>query len=237
MPQLGAEYLLSDTLTAFASYTETVRLPSYTELSYSNLYSVGNAGLDPQKTDQTEIGLKGIPAESMDWKISAFYRRSHNTIDWMKTTSGGSWNATNIGDLDIYGTEAQLGWYPEKNIETRLTYTWIYKNKTAFDFGNYASRYALDYPEHLVQASLLWRPVKAIEMGTVQSLRWQTANAVRTGGHFGADSSFVVRFSPPKADYATLSVLLNNAWNDNFQTFPGQRPPERFAGASLTLTW
>jgi hypothetical protein len=60
---------------------------------------------------------------------------------------------------------------------------------------------------------------------------------VRENGQFGADSSFVVRFTPPQADYATLSLLLNNAWDDDFQSFPGQRPPERFAGVSLTLTW
>ncbi|MEI8205334.1 MAG: TonB-dependent receptor [Kiritimatiellales bacterium] len=237
LPQAGAEYLLSDNLTAFASYTETVRQPSYTELYYLSPASAGDPTLEPQTEQQTEIGFKGIPSEHTDWKLAAFYRRSHNTVDWMKATPAASWKATDIGDLDVYGTEAKLGWYPAQNVEMQLAYTWIYKNKTADDFNDYASRYALDYPEHLAQASLLWRPVKPIEIGTVQSLRWQTDNEVRENGQFGADSSFVVRFTPPKADYATLAFLLNNAWNDNFQTFPGQRPPGRFAGVSLTLTW
>jgi iron complex outermembrane receptor protein len=237
LPQAGAEYLLSDNLTTFVSYTETVRQPSYTELGYSNLFSVGNASLQPQTEQQTEAGFKGTPSEHTDWKVAAFHRHSENTVDWMKTTSASKWLATDIGDLDVYGTETRLGWYPAQNFEMQLAYTWIYKDLTAADFGNYASRYALDYPEHLVQASLLWRPVKPVEIGTVQSLRWQTDNNVRQNGSFGADSSFVVRFTPPKADYATLSFLLNNAWNDDFQTFPGQRPPERFAGMSLTLTW
>jgi iron complex outermembrane receptor protein len=237
LPQLGAEYLLSDSLTAFASYTETVRLPSYTELNYNSPASLGNTGLQPQTEQQTELGFKGIPSEYIDWKVAAFHRRSGNTIDWMKTNSVARWTAYDVGDLDVYGTEARLGWYPAQNVEMQFAYTWIYKNKEASDFDAYASRYALDYPEHLAQASLLWRPVKPVEIGTVQSLRWQTDNEVRTGSDFGADSSFVVRFTPPQADYATLSLLLNNAWNDDFQTFPGQHPPERFAGASLTLTW
>jgi iron complex outermembrane receptor protein len=237
LPQLGAEYQLSDTLTTFASYTETVRLPSYTELSYSNLYSFGNSGLQPQTEKQIELGLKGVPSESMDWKVAAFYRTTGNTIDWVKTNSVSGWSAQNLGDIDVYGLEAQLGWYPAQNVEMHFAYTWIYKDKTASDYSWYASRYALDYPEHLVQASLLWSPVKSIEIGTVQALRWQTDNAVRKNGQFGADSSFVVRFTPPKADYATISLLLNNAWDNRFQSFPGQRPPERFAGLSLTLTW
>jgi iron complex outermembrane receptor protein len=237
LPQAGADYLLSDNLTAFAAYTETVRLPSYTELNYNSPSSLGNAGLKPQTEQQIETGLKGTPSEHTDWKVTVFNRRSHNTIDWMKATPAASWKATDIGDLDVYGTEARFGWYPAKNIEMQLSHTWIYKNLTANDFNSYASRYALDYPEHLTQASLLWRPVKPVEIGTVQSLRWQTENAVRTGGSFGADSSFVVRFTPPQADYATLSFLLNNAWDDDFQSFPGQRPPERFAGISLTLAW
>ena len=237
LPQAGAEYLLSDNLTTFASYTETVRQPSYTELNYNSPFSLGNTGLQPQTEQQTEAGFKGIPSEHTDWKVAAFNRHSRNTVDWMKATPAARWIATDIGNLDVYGTEARLGWYPVQTVEMQFAYTWIYKDLTASDFGNYASRYALDYPEHLAQASLLWRPVKPVEIGTVQSLRWQTENTVRTSGSFGADSSFVVRFTPPKADYATLSLLLSNAWNDDFQTFPGQRPPERFAGVSLTLTW
>jgi hypothetical protein len=76
-----------------------------------------------------------------------------------------------------------------------------------------------------------------LEIGTEQTLRWQTDNRVRTGSDFGADGSFVVRFTPPKADFATLSLFLNNVWDDDFQPFPGQRPLKRFVGASLTLTW
>jgi len=243
LPQLGAEYALSDNLTAFAAYTESVRLPSYTELNYDSPGSLGNMGLEPQTTAQTEIGLKGIPSESVDWKLSAFHRRSNNTIDWMKTNSVSRWVATDIGTLDIYGLEAQLGWYPAQNLEVQLSYTWICKDKDAHDVDvapgtkGYASRYALDFPEHLAQASLLWRPVNALEIGTVQTVRLQTGNNARTSNNVGVDSSFVVRYTPPKADFATLSLLINNAWDDDFQSFPGQRPPERYAGVSLTLNW
>jgi len=237
LPQAGAEYMLTDLLTAFVSYTETVRLPSYTELYYLSPASSGNSELKPQKEQQTEFGFKGIPSEFMDWKISAFYRRSKDTVDWMKAGPAASWDATDVGSLDIYGTEMQLGWYPEQNIEIQLAYTWIYKDRKASDFDQYASRYALDYPEHLGQVSLLWRPVTSVEIGTVQALRRQTDNAVRTGSDFGAESSFVVRFTPPQAPCTTISLLLNNAWDDDFQTFPGQRPAERFAGISLTLNW
>lgn len=238
LPQLGAEYILSGTLTTFASYSESVRLPSYTELNYDSPASIGNAGLQPQTTAETEIGIKGIPSESMDWQLSVFHRRSKNTIDWQKSTaSSASWGATDIGTLDIYGSEARLGWYPAQNIEMQFAYTWIYKDRSADDFNHYASRYALDYPEHLAQASLLWHPSQAIEVGTVQTLRLQTGNRARDNGNFGTDSSFVVRFTPAKADYATLSLIINNAWDDDFQTFPGQKSSERYAGISLTLNW
>jgi iron complex outermembrane receptor protein len=237
LPQLGAEYALSDNLTAFASYSESVRLPSYTELNYNSPGSFGNMGLGPQSAAQTEIGMKGIPSEFMDWKVTAFHRGTQNTIDWTQPTAGSRWTATDIGTLNTYGVEARLGWYPAQNFEMQLAYTWLHKDKEAADFGAYASRYALDYPEHLAQASMLWRPVQSIEVGTVQSLRLQTENNTRTSGDFGADSSFVIRFTPPQADYATLGLLISNAWDDDFQAFPGQRPPERYAGISLTLNW
>lgn len=237
LPQAELDYLCSDNLTAFASYTETVRLPSYTELYYLSPSSTGNPALQPQTEQQTELGFKGVPSEFMDWKVAAFYRRSQDTVDWMRAAPGARWTATDIGTLDVYGTEARIGWYPAKTLEMQFAYTWVYKDTEASDLNAYASRYTLDYPEHLAQASLLWRPVKPVEIGTVQSLRWQTDNEVRENGQFGADSSFVVRFTPPQANYATLSFLLNNVWDDAFEPFPGQRPPERFAGISLTLTW
>ena len=235
LPQLGAEYFLSDNLTAFASYTETARQPSYAELYETSPGRLGSPTLKTETARQTEIGLKGIPSEFMDWKLTAFHRRSKNTIDWVRPSSAGRWTATDIGDLNTFGAEAQLGWYPAQNLELQFLYTWLHKDRDAADYGNYASRYALDYPEHLAQAFLLWRPVQSLEVGTVQALRWQTDNPVRTDGDFGADSSFVVCFTPPKAEWATLSLLLNNAWDDDFQALPGQRPPERFAGVSLSV--
>ncbi|MCU0858799.1 MAG: TonB-dependent receptor, partial [Pontiellaceae bacterium] len=221
LPQAGADVLLSDNLTVFSSCTETVRLPSYTELNYNSPSSLGNAGLGPQTSRQTELGFKGVPSEFAEWKLAAFHCRTKNTIDWMKKTAAGSWTATDIGDLDLYGTEAHFGWYPAQNAEARFSYTWIYKDRNEKDFNAYASRYALDYPEHLVQVSLLWHPFQPLEIGTVQSFRRQTDNRVRTGSDFGADGSFVVRFTPPKADCATLSLLLKNIWDDDFQAFPG----------------
>lgn len=234
LPQLGVEYLISDQLTAFASYSESVRLPSYTELDYKSPSSLGNAGLGPQTAAQTELGMKGLPSEFMDWEVSVFHRRSQNTIDWAKTNSTARWTAADIGTLDTYGVEAQIGWYPAQNIEAQLAYTWIYKDRDPSDFNTYASRYALDYPEHLLQASLLWKPFQALEIGTVQALRIQTDNKVRNNGDFGADSSFVIRYTPAVAEWATLSLLMNNAWDDDFEPLPGQRPAERFIGVSLT---
>ena len=238
LPQLGAEYLLTDNLTAFASYSESVRLPSYTELYYLSPANAGDPTLQPQTAAQTELGLSGIPSEFLDWKLAVFHRRSHNAIDWQKNTPASlTWTATDIGTLDTVGLEADINWYPAQNLDARFTYTWIHKDRKASDFGTYASRYALDYPEHLAQASLLWRPVNALEIGTVQAVRLQTDNAVRRGSNWGFDSSFVVRYTPTRADFATLSLLLNNAWDDTFEPFPGQRPNERYAGLSLTLNW
>lgn len=237
LPQLGAEYMLSDNLTAFASYSESARLPSYTELLYFSPANIGDPTLDLQTAAQTEIGMRGIPSEFLDWKVAIFHRRTKNTVDWMKPAAASSWQATDIGTLDTCGLEAGLGWYPALNVEARFVYTWTYKDQDAGDYGSYASRYSLDYPEHLAQASLLWRPVSAVEIGAVQAVRMQTSNRVRTSSDTGIDSSFVVRYTPAKLDFATISLLLNNAWDDDFQAFPGQRPPERYAGLSLTLNW
>lgn len=233
LPQTGLEYLLADNLTAFASYTESVRLPSYTELSYSNLYSVGNASLRPQTERQSEIGLKGIPSEQADWKIATFHRRSENPVDWIKADPAARWTATDLGEVDAFGAEAAAGWYPSKQFDAQVAYTWIYKDSEPADYGGYASRYALDYPEHLVQASLLWRPVAPLEIGTVHVLRRQAANPVRRNGDTGVLGNVFVRITPPRIPFLTCSLEASNLWDDDFQEFPGQRP----AGRALLLVF
>ncbi len=241
LPQLGVEYLLSDNLTAFASYTETLRQPSYTELYYLSPRSTGNPALKPQTTQQTEIGFKGISSEFMNWETSLFHRRSKHILDWMTGVTPIRWVATDIGTLDVYGLKAQLDWYPTQTLDVQLAYAWTYKDQKATDIDvgpdskGYASRYALDDPEHLAQASLRWHPTDTLEIETAHSLRWQTDNPVRTSSDFGVDSSFVVRFTPPQAERVTVSLLLNNAWDDDFQTRPGQRPVGRFAGVSVSI--
>lgn len=237
LPQLGADYRLTDNMSAFAAYTETVQQPSYTDLYGKTPTYLGDDTLAPQTEQQSEIGLKGTPSEHTDYQLSTFHRRSHHTIDWTQATANAPWTAEDIGSVDLFGTETKLGWYPSETIESKLAYTWIYKDKTSHDLDDYASRYALDYPEHLAQLALSWRPLQALEIGTAQSLRWQTDNAARSGSDFGTDSSFIVRITPPKYDYATLTFLLRNAWNDDFQPVPDLDQPEQFAGASLTLTW
>lgn len=243
LPQLGAEYSLTDDLAAFASYSESVRLPSYTELFYISPASQGNSALQAQTAAQTEVGLKGIPSEDMDWEIALFHRREKNAIDWTRTGPTSRWLASDIGTLDTYGAESRLGWYPSQNLEAQLTYSWIYKDREPSDIEvaantvGYASRYTLDYPEHLLQASLLWRPVQAVEIGTVQAVRLQTDNPARTSSDVGLDSSFVVRYTPPRANCATISMRLNNAWDDDFEMFPGQRASKRYADLSLTIRW
>lgn len=227
LPQLGAEYALSDNLSAFSSYTETVRPPSYTELYYISPASAGNTDLRAQTAKHTEIGFRGVPSESMDWEFSAFHRQSRNTIDWVKTNATARWEAADIGTLDVYGAEADVGWYPAQNLDVRFTYTWICKNRTPADLGAYSSRYALDYPEHLAQVSLLWRPFQTLEIGTVQAVRMQSDNPVRQNDDTEFDGSLIARFNPPQINWATLSLLIRNLWDDDFQSFPGQQPMER----------
>jgi len=227
LPQAGIDWRVGENHTVYASYAESIRLPSYTELHYDSPGSLGNAGLKAQKTQQSEVGVKGLPTESFDWRIALFHRRSHDTIDWQQAAPGARWTAASLGTVNTFGAKAEAGWYPAQNVDVQLAYTWFHKDKEADDFGAYASRYALDYPEHLARASVLWRPVGFAEIGTVQTLRWQTDNRVRENGGFGILGSLALRVTPPCADFLTCSLVVNNLWDDDFQAFPGQRPADR----------
>lgn len=60
-----------------------------------------------------------------------------------------------------------------------------------------------------------------------QGLRWQSDNKARSGGDFGSPSNVEANWNPHWLDYLTLSVAVDNLWNDQFQELPGQRAADR----------
>src|SRR5579859_6864982 len=79
------------------------RLPSYTDLYYSDPVTVGNANLKPETSWSYEGGGTWAPSDRVSLEATAFQNRISNGIDYSKMSLAAKYQATNTGSLAFTG--------------------------------------------------------------------------------------------------------------------------------------
>ncbi|HEY5621288.1 MAG TPA: TonB-dependent receptor [Pontiella sp.] len=219
LPLIGADWLVSDNSTLYASYSESARQPDYQTLADNPL-------LQMQQVKQSELGLRQFLSATLDWRAAAFHRQEGYASDWI----GGT--LTDLGTLHVYGAESALRFSPSEQLHCSALYQWIHK-----DIDRTDGLYELDYPEQLLALSIFWKPADVFAVDFNQSLRYQSKNDTRTGNEFGPDASLGLHWFPRFTNNARLSFRVDNLWGSNFQAIPGQKPRSRSVSAGVTILW
>lgn len=236
LPQASATYRFSEQMTLQLAYSESVRQPSYTELNYESPASIGNAGLDNQTAATTELLFEGHALNGVSWEIGVFQQATRDTVDWVRVgEESPRWEAMDIGTVEAYGVEAGVAWRTATGSRLATHYTGMIKDA---DTELYASRYALDYPEHLLQFSGCLALGSRLGVELVQNLRHQAGNPLRGSSDSGYDARLALHAVVLKSPCIQLSLALDNLWDDAFEVFPGQdtASPQRFS-ASVAMDW
>ena len=233
LPQAGVEYAWHEGVELYGAYSGTVRQPSYTELNYESPGSLGNKGLPRQKARNFEGGIR-VRGERVSCRAAAFLLVSDHTVDWVKLdASAPRWEAVDLGCVATRGFEIECG-YSGEGFSSRCGYTILDKSS---DTEPYASRYTLDYPEHLAQLAATWRIARQWQIAATQAVRRQTENPVRSGGRTGFPATIHVHMAPRISKFLELTMAVENVWNDDFETYPGlPSVPRRFSVAA-TVAW
>jgi len=145
-PSAAAAFTLTKTIRLRGSAGHGFRLPTYTDLYYSDPATVGNPALKPESSWSYEGGLDWKPANGRLTLTAAGFRlQESNAIDYSKLlplTPGEQWQAVNVPTLEISGAEARA------RVRIRA-YEWIDLSYTAAYSGNlppnYLSEYAFNY--------------------------------------------------------------------------------------------
>jgi outer membrane cobalamin receptor len=234
LPQVGVDFFASDNLKLYAAYTESVQQPEYQMLYYSDPYHTGDDTLPMQQMHSIELGLHQFLSAELDWRASVFHRRQKHAWDWVKSAATDTaWTATDLGALDVTGIEAKLNYAASDTLKLELYYQWITKD----EYDLYAGLYELDYPEHLLKLAGHWQLSPELRLSGSQTLRVQSDNPVRTGDDFGYEASLGLHYDPRFANNVSLSFLVENLWDSDFQAIPGLKPRPITASAGMTVTW
>ena len=144
-PGIDLGYNINSNFKLYSNIGKTFRIPTYTDLYYSDRTTIGNENLNPESATSTELGFK---YNTSNFKISGafFNRKAKNIIDYVKENENDLWNAVNIGSLKTTGFELDFRYNFQNQNYLNLGYTNINDNNYVTNI-NY-SKYSLNSLKH-----------------------------------------------------------------------------------------
>lgn len=142
----------------FASFNQSLRTPTYTDLYYNGPGLLGNSQLKPEKSTDWHLGAS-YTGRAVSAQAKAFYRKGTDMIDWVKYEGAQIYTTAN-SDIDNIGAEALVNLnlsniWDKQDILKNLTigYCYNYKHRVNEEqAASYASR--MTFLRHKLTASL-----------------------------------------------------------------------------------
>jgi iron complex outermembrane receptor protein len=130
----------------FANIGTGNRLPSYTELYYSDRSNTGNDSLLGEKARNVEVGFKKFG--KLNFTASGFYRSVYNAINYTRENDLDKWTPSNFTTVNFLGVNANLHWQVCDNASLKLNYTYL--DAQLGTENDVQSKYALYHARHRV---------------------------------------------------------------------------------------
>jgi len=161
-PHLAGSLRLPYKLKLRASGGFGFRLPTYTDLYYSDPATVGNANLKSESAWSGEAGADWSPSSRFTLSATGFYSRQHDAIDYLRAATlpnshlpagcpAKTWCAVNLSGLRFAGVESSLKWVPAKRQTVQVAWTELIGAQPPLN--GLQSEYALNYPVQNLHAS------------------------------------------------------------------------------------
>jgi vitamin B12 transporter len=154
-PNVAASWMATERVKLRASVGHGFRLPTYTDLYYSDPTTIGNPNLKPESAWSFDGGVDWYASPSVAASVTVFYSRQHDAIDYVRANANDLWQATNLTGLRFTGAEASLRWVPSRNQTVQLGWTRISGAQQALH--GLESEYVFNYPVN--NASFEWARV------------------------------------------------------------------------------
>ena len=143
-PSLSGAAWISSKVKARASVSRAFRLPSYTDLYYSDPANRGNPNLKHETATNFEGGVDAWVRDGVKASVTVFHRRDRNAIDYVRAKPTDVWQATNFSRLNFTGVEASGEFQPVKGQTVRLSFAGLRGVRAGEDV--LLSKYAFNYP-------------------------------------------------------------------------------------------
>jgi iron complex outermembrane receptor protein len=151
-PGIDASFRLGDNWKVYASYNESLRMPSFTELYYNVGGHQADKYLKPEELRAIEGGVK-YHVRWFSVKADIFYHHARNMIDWVMDTrhADAIWQSMNHTKINTFGQEMSLD-FLYSAVHFQLAYCHLHQSKDELPYLQ--SQYSLEYLRHKVTAQL-----------------------------------------------------------------------------------
>ena len=124
-PGIDIGLKLTERLRMYSNVGYTYRVPTYTDMNYSDPSTVGNPNLQAERAFAQELGVK-YQAKSVGFTMAIFNRETKNFIDYRRATPSDFWQPINIA-VQTKGVESSVsarlnGRYLKHQIQGFYTY-------------------------------------------------------------------------------------------------------------------
>ena len=215
-PGIDVGFDVNEKINLYANYGKTYRIPTYTDLYYSDRNTIGNPDLNPEHAITNEIGIK-YSNENIDVSSSFFTRKSSNIIDYVKQSEQDKWEATNIRNLDTNGFDLSFLYKISLYNSLRIGYTYLF-DKSYVSQVNY-SRYAINSLRHQLNTRLALKYSNKITH-TLISRFGERSNKV---SHIVYDSNLKYQLSENNYFFINVNNIFNEEYYEtNLVPMPGR---------------
>jgi iron complex outermembrane receptor protein len=200
-PGVEVFYPISENSGIFSNVGMGNRLPSYTELYYTDSKNDNNDSLSAERSDYVELGLrkKGI----LSFSISGFQRRVNDNIQYTRSADTLKWTPGNISRTAHRGVECSLAWRQYEWMAISATYTLL--DAEFSSGGDQFSKYSLDHARHRLVGQVLVKPGK----------KWSNSFNLRFTERFAGDDFTLVdyRFRYELSESASFTFDVSNIFD------------------------
>jgi len=151
-PTVAGGVWLREGLRVRASASRAFRLPTYTDLYYSDPANLGNPLLKPESAWSFEGGPEWNPGGRVSAELTVFRRLDRDDIDYVKDSPSAHWQATNVQTLTFTGVETAVRFRLPKSQQLQLGYTVLHGSQQVLP--GIISKYVFNYPSH--NATFTW---------------------------------------------------------------------------------
>jgi len=206
-PGIDIGYKISSSVKAYGNIGYTYRIPTYTDLYYSDPTTLGDENLNPEEAIAQELGLK-YNMNQFNASFALFNRDAKKLIDYVKENIDDKWQATNIAELNTKGFELNTSYnfkLGSFNQLLNLSYTFLEDELKNINVN--FSRYSINSLKHHVTSRLSTSFIKNVS----QSIVYKYAERTSGESYSVVDASMNVSLNAFE-----ISLVANNIFNTEY---------------------